>query len=51
MGEFHDQGGAKWKVIRGQLSGHNDTSANPGQPISRLGVGRLQGIFGGLSYF
>jgi hypothetical protein len=25
MGEFHDQGDAKWIVIRGQLRGHNDT--------------------------
>jgi hypothetical protein len=24
-GEFHDQGDAKWIVIRGQLRGHNDT--------------------------
>jgi hypothetical protein len=26
-GEFHDQGDAKWIVIRGQLWGHNDTLA------------------------
>jgi hypothetical protein len=25
MGVFHDQGEAKWIVIRGQLRGHNDT--------------------------
>jgi hypothetical protein len=25
IGEFHDQGEAKWIVIRGQLRGHNDT--------------------------
>jgi hypothetical protein len=24
-GEIHDQGDAKWIVIRGQLRGHNDT--------------------------
>jgi hypothetical protein len=24
-GGFHDQGDAKWIVIRGQLRGHNDT--------------------------
>jgi hypothetical protein len=28
--EFHDQGDAKWIVIRGQLRGHNDTPF--GQP-------------------
>jgi hypothetical protein len=35
LGKFHDQGDAKWIVIRGQLRGHNDT------PF----------VFGGLSYY
>jgi hypothetical protein len=40
-GKFHDQGDAKWIVIRGQLRGHNDTPTR-GQPIGRLGVlGRI----------
>jgi hypothetical protein len=30
-GEFHDQGDAKWVVIRGQLRGHNDMPF--GRPI------------------
>jgi hypothetical protein len=34
-GEFHDQGDAKWKVIRGQLRGHNDT------PFGRQTFGRI----------
>jgi primosomal protein N' len=28
-GKFHDQGDAKWIVIRGQLRGHNDTLCGP----------------------
>jgi hypothetical protein len=35
-GEFHDQGDAKWIVIRVQLRGHNDTPCGrpaPGRPI------------------
>jgi hypothetical protein len=41
FGEFHDQGDAKWIVIRGQLRGHNDI------PFGRPTPGRLIGIFGG----
>jgi hypothetical protein len=54
VGEFHDQGDAKWKVIRRSLWGHNDTPCGqpaPGQPIGCLGSGRSQGILGGLSYY
>ena len=54
VGEFHDQGDAKWIVIRGQLSGHNDMpfgQRTPGRPIGRPGAGRPQGVFGGLSYY
>jgi hypothetical protein len=54
LGEFHDQGDAKWIVIRGQLRGHNDTPfgrPTPGRPIGRPGVGHPQGVFGGLSYY
>jgi hypothetical protein len=53
-GEFHDQGDAKWIVIRRPLTGHIDTPfgrPTPGQPIGRPGVGRPQGVFGGLSYY
>jgi hypothetical protein len=52
-GKFLDQADAKWIVIRGQLRGHNDSPLGwrtPGRPISRHGVGRPQGVFGGLSY-
>jgi hypothetical protein len=37
-GKFHDQGDARWIVIRGQVRGHNDTPLgrpNPGCPIGR----------------
>jgi hypothetical protein len=53
-GKFHDQGDAKWIVIRGRLRGHNDTPFGrpaPGWPIGPLVVGRPQGVFGGLSYY
>jgi hypothetical protein len=46
-GEFHDQGDAKWIVIRRQLRGHNDTPCGrqaPGRPNGRLGSGRPQGV-------
>jgi hypothetical protein len=50
VGEFHDQGDAKWIVIRG----HNNmpfgrpTSSRPiGHPV----VSCPQGVFGGLSYY
>jgi hypothetical protein len=52
--KFHDQGDAKWIVIRGHLRGHNDTPCGrpaPGRPVGRPGVGRPQGVFGGVSYF
>jgi hypothetical protein len=48
-GEFHDQGDAKWIVIRRPLRGHNDTPFGwpaPGRPIGRPGSGRPQGIIG-----
>jgi hypothetical protein len=50
-GKFHDQGDAKWVVIRGQLRGHNDTpfeQPTPVWPIGRPGVAHLQSVFGGL---
>jgi hypothetical protein len=53
-GEFHDQGVAKWIVIRRLLWGHNDTPCGrpaPGRPIGRTGSGRPRGVFGGLSYY
>jgi hypothetical protein len=40
MGKFHDQGDAKWIVIRGQL-----------RVITIRPSGRLKGVFGGLSYY
>jgi hypothetical protein len=49
MGEFHDQGDAKWIVIRGQLRGHNDTPfgrRTPGRLIGHPGVGSPNGVFG-----
>jgi hypothetical protein len=54
LGEFHDQGGAKWIVIRRPLWGHNDTPfgwPTPGWPIGRQGVGCPQGVIGGFSYY
>jgi hypothetical protein len=53
-GEFHDQGDAKWIVIRRPLRHHNDKPfgrPNPGWPIGRPAVGHPQGVFGGLSYY
>jgi hypothetical protein len=47
-GEFHDQGDAKWTIIKGQLRGDNDTPfkrPTPGQPIGCPGVGHPQGVF------
>jgi hypothetical protein len=51
--EFHDQEDAKWIVIEGQLWRQNDTPFGrpiPSRPIGHPGVGRPQGVFGGLSY-
>jgi hypothetical protein len=51
-GEFHDQGDAKWIVIKRQLWGHNDTPCGqpvPGRPISLSGC--PLGVFGGFSYY
>jgi hypothetical protein len=48
-GEFHDQGDAKWIVIRLLLLGHNDTPfgwPTPGRPIGCPGSGRPQGLIG-----
>jgi hypothetical protein len=50
-GDFHDQGDAKWIVIRRSLWGHNDTPfgrPTPGRPDGRPGVGRPSGVMGGL---
>jgi hypothetical protein len=44
VGEFDDQGDVKWIGIRRSLWGHNDW------PTGRPGSGRLQVVFGGLSY-
>jgi hypothetical protein len=41
-GELHDQGHAKWRVIRRQPWGHNDTPferPTPGRPVGGPGVG------------
>jgi hypothetical protein len=54
ISKFHDQGDAKWIVIRGQLRGHNNTPIGrptPGRPIGRPGVGCPMGVFGGFSYY
>jgi hypothetical protein len=40
-GEFHDQGDAKWIVIRGQLRGHNDTPF--GRPTLSRSISRPGG--------
>ena len=48
-GEFHDQGDAKWIVIRQQLRGHNYMPCGrpaPGRPVGRPGSGRPQGVSG-----
>jgi hypothetical protein len=51
-GEFHDQGDAKWIVIRGPLRGHNPMGGHlAGRPIGCQGFGHPQGVFGGLSYY
>jgi hypothetical protein len=49
MGEFHDQGDVKWTVIRGQLSGYNDTPCGlpaHGWPIGHPGSVHPQGVIG-----
>jgi hypothetical protein len=49
VGKFHDQGDAKWIVIRGQLWGHNDMPCGrptPSRPIGCPGSGRPQGVVG-----
>jgi hypothetical protein len=53
-GEFHDQGNAKWIVIRGQLRGHNDTPCGrptPSRPIGRPGLAAHRALFGGFSNY
>jgi hypothetical protein len=53
-GDFHDQGDAKWIVIRKSLWGHNDTPCgrpSPGRPIRRPGSVCPQGVMGGFSYY
>jgi hypothetical protein len=52
--EFHNQGDAEWIVIRGQLQGHTDMlfrQPTPGWPISRPGIGCVQGVLGLFSYY
>jgi hypothetical protein len=54
VGKLHDQGDAKWTVIRGHLRGHNDTpfrQPTPRRPIGRPGVGRPSSVFGVFSYY
>jgi hypothetical protein len=51
--EFHDQGDAKWIVIRVPVRGHNDTLfgwPTPGRPIGRRGLAAL-GLFAVFSYY
>jgi hypothetical protein len=46
-GEFNEQEDAKWRVIRGQLRGLNNTPfgrPTPGRPIGRPGVGHPQSL-------
>jgi hypothetical protein len=53
-GGFHDQGDAKWIVIRRSLWGHNDMPCGwpaPGRPIGRQGSGRPQGVIGVFNYY
>jgi hypothetical protein len=54
-GEFHDQGDARWIVIRMPLRGHNGTPfgrTTPRRPLGwSLGVGRPLGVFGVFSYY
>jgi hypothetical protein len=53
-GECHDQGDAKWIVIRRPLRSHNNAPCEwptPILPIGRLGVVRSQIVFGGFSYY
>jgi hypothetical protein len=52
-GEFHDQGDAKWIVIRGQLRGHDTPCGRPapGRLIGCPGSAHPQGVFGGFSYY
>jgi hypothetical protein len=48
IGEFHDQGDAKWIVLRRSLWGHNDPPfgrPKPGRPIGRPGVGHPYLVF------
>jgi hypothetical protein len=45
VGKFHDQGDAKWIVIREQLRGHNDTpfgQPTPGRSIDLPGMAALK---------
>jgi hypothetical protein len=53
-GKSHDQGDAKWIVIRRPLRGHNDTPfgrPTPCRSLVRPRVGRPQGVIGGFSYY
>jgi hypothetical protein len=49
IGKFHDQGDAKWIVIRRSLSGYNDTPC--GRPAPGRPIGRPQGLIGVFSYY
>jgi hypothetical protein len=53
-GEFHDQGDAKWIVIRRSLWSHNEMPcgrAAPSRPIGRPGSDCPQGVMGSFSYY
>jgi hypothetical protein len=50
-GELHDQGDAKWIVIRGQLRGHNDTPVFVGFFVTFLNFSFLIGLVGFLLSF
>jgi hypothetical protein len=44
-GKFHDQGDARWIVIRGQVRGHNDTPVGRKTPAglsAALGLAALK---------
>jgi hypothetical protein len=43
-GEFHDQGDAKWIVIRGQLRGHKDMPLGGQSPAGLLAAQELAAL-------
>jgi hypothetical protein len=50
QGEFHDQGDARWIVVRRSLWAANQV-ANPSRPVGRPEVGHPQGVMGGFIYY